>query len=78
MFVFVTVVFLPVLELPEELLSVEQQNDTMAMKITIITIKVNMSDNGFEYMLNTIFRYIIYMISSSLTISSKLRANVGL
>ena len=71
------VVFLFVCELPEEELSVEQQNETIAMKITIITIKVNMSDNGFEYMLMTIFRYTIYMISSS-NISSKLKANVGL
>ena len=70
-------VFVLVFELPEELLSVEQQNETIAMKITIITIKVNMSDNGFEYMLMTIFRYTIYMISS-LNISSKLKANVGL
>ena len=54
------VVFLFGLELPEEVLSVEQQNETMAMKITIITIKVNRSDNGFEYMIKTIFCYTIY------------------
>ena len=50
-------VFVLVFELPVELLSVEQQNDTIAMKITIMKTKVNMSENGFEYMLMTIFCY---------------------
>lgn len=62
--VFVTVVFLFVLELPEDVLSVEQQNETIAMKITIMTIKVNISEKAFEYMLMIILSYIIYRIPS--------------
>ena len=58
------VVFLFVCELPEEELSVEQQNETIAIKITIMKIKVNMSEAGFEYMLKIIFPHPIYRISS--------------
>lgn len=69
MFDLVVVVFLLVLELPEDVLSVEQQNETMAIKITIMTIKVNISEAGFEYMLKIIFTYPIYRISSCLILA---------
>ena len=57
------VVFLPVLELPEEVLSVEQQNETMAMKTTTMKTKVNISEKALEYMFKIIFPYPIYRIS---------------
>ncbi len=50
-------------ELPEEELSVEQQNETIHMNIPIIKIKVNMSEAESEYMFKSIFPHHIYKIS---------------
>ena len=63
MFPFEEAVFLLLCELPEEELSVEQQNETIPMNITIMKIKVNMSEAGFEYMFKSIFSHHIYRIS---------------